>query len=122
MPAPAIRKISETILDFGEPLISQLDPSQSQETVHAIFEIVVTVWNCHVLATPRWGQPKFLADLQDRLQNSQMPPEMVDAHRALALRRTEHFAKDYRAVGDWSVYQDNGKWRLRCDARPPQPL
>jgi hypothetical protein len=63
MRAPAIRKISETILDFGEPLISQLGPDQDQETVHATFEIVVTVWNCHVLATQRWGQPKFLADL-----------------------------------------------------------
>jgi hypothetical protein len=122
MRAPAIRKISETILDFGEPLISQLGPDQDQETVHATFEIVVTVWNCHVLATQRWGQPKFLADLQHRLKDSRMPPEMLDAHRALTLRRVEHFAKDLRAVGDWSVYLDDGRWRLRCDARAPPPL
>ena len=121
MSAPAVRKSSETILDFGEPLISQLDPSQTKETVHRIFEIVIMVWNAHVLATPRWSQPQFLADLQVRLLDPRMPPEMIEAHRVLADRRAKLFAKDLRAVGEWSVYHDGGEWRLRCDARAPQP-
>ena len=55
MPLSAVRKISETIVDFGEPLIHQLDTAQPYEVVRSTFEIVVLVWNAHEMAMPRWG-------------------------------------------------------------------
>jgi len=122
VPAAVVRKISETIIDFGERLVGQLDPGQTEETVHTTFEIVITIWNAYVMATPRWGQPRFLADLQDRLRDPQMPPELIEAHGLLAERRTKHFAKDLRAVGEWSVYQDGSGWHLRCETRAPKAL
>lgn len=48
-----------------------------------------------------------------------MPAPMVAAHKELSHRRTERFASDARAVGDWSSTQESGQWRLRCDARTP---
>lgn len=122
MPTRPIRKISETIIDFGEPLTGQLDASQPHEVVHATFNMVVLIWNAHVMATPRWDQPRFLADLQERMRDPSMAPEMVEAHLLLAQRRAELFKTDTRAVGEWSIFQDNGIWRLRCDARSPLPI
>ena len=119
MSAQPVRNISETILDFGEPLFSQLDPALPLDAVQSIFEVVVTVWNAHVMAMPRWGQPRFLADLHERMQDPQIPPEMVDAMRTLSQRRLERFANDGRAVGEWSLVMETGQWRLRCDARVP---
>lgn len=119
MPVPAVRKISETIVDFGEPLSGQLDADQPYETVRSTFEIVILVWNAHVMAMPRWGKPKFLADLQERAQDPQMPAPFAQAFELLSQRRAQRFATDARAVGEWSVIQQSGQWRLRCDARAP---
>lgn len=120
MPTPAVRKISETIVDFGAPLIEELGPDAPPEAVRAAFEFVVLVWNAHVCALPRWGQPRFLADLQRSLQAC-TPPDgaKVEAFRVLSQRRSEHFATDARAVGEWSVETRAGRWHLRCDARAP---
>jgi hypothetical protein len=46
---------SEAILDFGEPLFSQLDPALPLDAVQSIFKIVITVSNAHVMSMPRWG-------------------------------------------------------------------
>ena len=119
MSAPPLRKISETILDFGEPLISQLDAEQPLDVVRSTFEIVIMMWNAHVTAMPRWGQPRFLADLHERIRDPQMPAELVEAIRMLSQRRLERFATDGRAVGEWSLVMQSGEWRLRCDARAP---
>jgi len=119
MLAPPVRKISETILDFGEPVLCQLDSALPLDVVQTAFKIVITVWNAHVLATPRWGQPQALADLHERMRDPQMPPDMVDAMRALSQRRLERFASDGRAVGEWSLVMEADQWRLRCDARTP---
>ena len=119
MLAPPLRKISDTIVDFGEPLLGQLDASQQEEVVRATFDLVILIWNAHVMALPRWGQPKFLADLHERLRGTDTPNEMIDAVRTLSQRRLERFATDARAVGEWRVAVQQGQWQLRCDARVP---
>jgi len=106
MPLPAVRKISETIVDFGGQIIQQLDPDLPYEVVRSTFEVVILVWNVHVMAMPRWGQPRHLTELHRRLQDPQMPAPMVGAFRELSHRRTERFASDARAVGDWSMAQE----------------
>ena len=119
MPAPPVRKISETILDFGEPLLIQLDADAPKEAWESTLTIVVTVWNAHVTAMPRWGHPQFLADLHAKLGEPDAVPELVDAIRTLSQRRLELFASDGRAVGEWSLVGRPGAWSLRCDARAP---
>lgn len=119
MSAPPVRKISETILNFGEPLLSQIDASLPLDAIQTVFKVVITVWNAHVLAMPRWRQPKPLADLHERMRDPQLPPDMVNAIRTLSQRRLELFADDGRAVGEWSLVMEADEWRLRCDARVP---
>ncbi len=119
MPVPVLRKICETIIDFWEPLIGQLDADQPCEVVRSTLEIVIMVWNAHVMAMPRWGQPRFLVDLQQRLRDPQMTAPMVEALRELSQWRAGRFAGDARAVGEWSIAFESGRWRLRCDARAP---
>ena len=119
MPAPPVRKISETILDFGEPLLSQLDADAPKDVLESTLTIVITVWNAHVTALPRWGQPQFLADLHTQLSSADALPELANAVRTLSQRRLELFASDARAVGEWSLVGRSGGWSLRCDARAP---
>ena len=64
MPVPVLRKISETIIDFGKPLMGPLDADQPCEVVRSTFEIVIMVWNVHVMAMPRWRRPCGRLDRQ----------------------------------------------------------
>ena len=117
------RKISETIIDFGEPLVSELASGMPLEMIRSTFEMVITVWNAHVTAMPRWGRPQFLADFEQRLGDPQMPLEAAVALRALSERRSlPRFASDDRAVGEWSLVGGAKGWRLRCDAREPSTV
>jgi hypothetical protein len=89
MSAPRVRKISETILDFGDPLLGQLDAALPLDVIRSTLKIVITVWNAQVMAMPRGGPPQFLADLHERMRDPQMPREMVEAMRTLSQRRLE---------------------------------
>lgn len=112
------RKISETIIDFGAPLISDLDPGQPLEIVRSVFAIVIAVWNAHVMAMPVWGRPQLLQQLGELLQAPGTAPQLIDTCAQLAARRQEHFAQDPRAVGEWSVaIEQRGRVRLHCEAR-----
>jgi hypothetical protein len=123
--APAIpsRKISETVIDFGAPVLADLKRTESIEVLRATFELVITVWNAHVTAMPVWGKPEHLDRLQRVLHSPGTPKEMIRAVHALTARRREHFAEDPRAVGKWSVTIDSGGGvRLHCDAHVPPSL
>lgn len=124
-PSPAIpsRKISETIIDFGAPLIFDLDRNQPIEIVRSVFTIVIMVWNAHVMAMPVWGKPQLLEQLDKLLRTPGTAPEMLKACKELAARRQQFFADDPRGVGEWNVQFDNaGRVRLHCDARIPPSL
>ena len=117
------RKISETIIDFGAPLIADLDPGQPLEIVRSVFAIVITVWNAHVMAMPVWGRPQLLQQLGELVQAPGSAPQLTDTCAQLAARRQAHFAQDPRAVGEWSVTIDpQGRMRLHCEARVPPAL
>ena len=117
------RKISETIIDFGAPLIGELDKNQPIEIVRAAFEIVITLWNAHVMAMPVWGKPQLLEQLGDLLRIPGTAPELIETHLELTARRRQHFADDPRAVGEWNVAFDHrGRVRLHCEAHIPPAL
>jgi len=123
--APAIpsRKISETVIDFGAPVLADLARTQSIEVLHATFNLVITVWNAHVTAMPVWGQPESLDHLERILLSPAAPKEMIRAVHALTARRRAHFADDPRAVGEWNIkIESGGGVRLHCDAHVPPSL
>jgi hypothetical protein len=114
------RKISETILDFGEPLLSRFEAETPIEVYRKAMMIVITIWNAHVMAMPIWGKPRHLEDLEAvfrRVPELPGEPAMLDL---LAKRRREMFGTDPRAVGLWDlVLDDQYGLKLRCDARLP---
>ena len=122
-PAIPTRKISETIIDFGAPLIFDLDKDQPIEIVRSVFTIVIMVWNAHVTAMPVWGQPQLLEELGKLLLTPGAARELIDTCAELSERRKQHFAEDPRAVGEWKVEFDHaGRVRLHCDARIPPSI
>jgi hypothetical protein len=94
------RKISETILDFGEPLLSRFDETLPIDVMREALMTVITVWNAHVLAMPLWGEPKHLERLTECLSGPGVPEELRGALDALTRRRSERFKDDPRAVGE----------------------
>jgi hypothetical protein len=73
------RKISETILDFGEPLLSEAITEDTPiAVVREIYKLVVLVWNAHVAATPRWADPGHLQMLQQIAASPQTPDTVLE--------------------------------------------
>lgn len=115
-------KISETIIDFGEPLFSQfVQPPPTAELLRAPFEIVIGVWNAHVMAMPSWGKPELLEWLEDIVYSRTAPSPLMAMFEQLTLRRLEErFAHDPRAVAVWDIVLNSaGERRFQCDGRIP---
>jgi hypothetical protein len=114
-------KISETIMDFGDPLFCLFDqPPPSPELLRVPFEIVLAVWNAHVMAMPCWGKPELLVWLQDIYYRSPETAPMLNTFEQLARRRYAKFADDPRAVGAWDLIVNSaGEPRFQCDGRIP---
>lgn len=116
-----MRKMSETILDFGEPVLSMWqrafnEPPPIDVMKHALL-FVLTVWNAHVMATKIWGKPQYLTMLHKQFADSPSHREMVEL---LSRRWHERFSDDARAVGNWDIVPDGGDGhKFQCDARWP---
>jgi hypothetical protein len=94
------RKISETILDFGAPLLKQFDFEMPILATHAAYELVVSVWNAYVTATPRWGRPEFLDQLRRTAYSPEAPRQLAEAFETLSERWRTQFSDYQFAVGE----------------------
>lgn len=112
-------KISETILDFGEPLISEAITEDTPiAVVREIYKLVVLVWNTHVAANAPRGDPSYLQMLQQMAASPQMPSEARDWIGKLSNRWREEFADAKYCVGHWHVkIKDDDTLSFYCDAR-----
>ena len=109
--------MSETILDFGAPLLSTFNEPPPIETMKNALEFVLAVWNAHVMATAIWGKPHHLEALRKAFEASPSHREMLDI---LGRRWRDHFAEDARAVANWDIIADGkGGHVSQCDARWP---
>jgi hypothetical protein len=115
----AERKISETILEFGEPFLSEaITEDTSIAGVREIYKLVVLVWNAHVAATPRWGDPAYLNKLQQIATSAHMPPEGRACIEMLSNRWREKFSDAKYCVGEWHVkIKHDNTLSFFCDAR-----
>lgn len=113
------RKISETILDFGEPLLSEAITEETPiAVVREIYKLVVLVWNAHVAANAPRGDPTYLQMLQQMAASPQMPSEARDWIGKLSNRWREKFADAKYCVGHWHLkIKDDDTLSFYCDAR-----
>jgi hypothetical protein len=109
------RKISETLLDFAQPLIAMIDTHTTEEQLRQGFVIAVTIWNAFVFDKARectqYGEMlnHALGDLWTSL------PVL----KALVERRQRLFADDMRAISDFRVRFADGELRAWAQARRP---
>jgi len=117
--------ISDTILSFGEPVLQRLRESSeppSLDTIKRALEIVITIWNAHVMATDHWGHPEHLADLRRLALDENTTRETASTLAMLIDRRTQRFGDDIRVVSKWDLaFDDLGRHRFDCTARLPDP-
>lgn len=116
-----MRKMSETILDFGDPFLSMWQRTFNEpppiETLKNALLFVIGIWNAHVMATPVWGKPRFLTIMREQFKDSPSHLEIIDL---LSRRWHERFSDDARAVGHWDIVADGeGGHKFQCDARWP---
>ncbi len=117
--------ISDTILSFGDPLMQRLRESTeppSIEIIRSALEIVITIWNAHVMATEAWGHPEHLLDLQQIALDPNTTSDTASTLVMLTERRFERFADDLRVVSKWDLsFDELGRHRFDCTARLPDP-
>jgi hypothetical protein len=111
------RKISETFLDFAEPLLAPLGAEATEHEMEEALKIAFTVWNAVVFdavnRNSRWvDQVRVLAGLD---------PHFRPLIEQLVARKQTLFGDDHRLVGGYQLYRHHGELRLRAEARQPNP-
>ena len=109
------RKISETFLQFAEPLLTPLGTSATKEQMNQVLQIAFTVWNAVVYESVN-SDTQYLQMARD-LTNGQ--PEIGALINQLIQRKRRLFGDDHRLVGEFKLTLKNGELNLRVEARDP---
>ena len=117
------RKISETLLEFGEPMLGLLEEPTVEE-FRAALSIVIVVWNAHGLSMSATSDRRVylekLAEYRQRVAEQGAPATVLAGFDALDASRVTDYADDPRCVGEWDLVPDDaGDFKLKCDARLP---
>jgi hypothetical protein len=112
------RKISETFLDFSSPLLETIGGAATKGQVEKVLQITYTVWNAIVLDTAK-GCGKNISMLRETTKSDQMTSLLIEQ---LISRKRDLFADDLRLIGEYSITQKKGEWRLRAEARDPSTI
>ena len=108
------RKISETIIMFGEPILRELPNNPTKEEVERAFRIIISAWNSVVL--DKWNKNrKFEKAFLNTLRS--IPAESSHIPKRLIKRKKRKFSMDPRAVGEYWVIEENGEMVFRAEAR-----
>jgi hypothetical protein len=106
--------MSETILEFGEPILQELSGDASKEELEAAMRLIVSAWNAVVLDD--WNKTtRAETELLKALKP--MPKEFESIARKLIKRKRRKYSSDPRAVGNYWVIQKNGELVFRAEAR-----
>lgn len=107
-------KISETILQFGEPLIAELDESCARHEFDQCLRVVISVWNAVTLDKVE-GTDRWTTSLHEHAGSG--PPELNGLLQELVERKKTLFGDDVRGVGEHWIRGENGDFVFGCDAR-----
>ena len=107
------RKISETFLEFAEPLLVPLGPSATEHEMNQALQIAFAVWNAVVYETAN-DDTQYLQMLQDLTAGQ---PEIVALVNQLIERKRYQFGNDHRLVGHFELTIHEGELNLRAEAR-----
>ncbi len=109
-----IRKISETILDFGSAVFQSLPEDASKCQFEASARVVVCAWNAVVL--DEWNK----TDKNEKtllFTLTEEPKEIQLIVKRLIKRKKKKFSKDPRGVGHYEIVDRGGELIFRAEAR-----
>jgi hypothetical protein len=109
------RKISDVIIEFGEPLLSQLDLEDKFEMEGAI-KLLVTIWNA--VALDHQEKSRRYEDELVRLLNENSSEFNKIAFK-LIKRKKRKYSNDPRTVGNYQIVEQEHGLTLRAEARLP---
>ena len=117
------RKISEALVEFGEPVLGLLKEPTLEE-FRAAISIVIVVWNAHGLsmtaASDRSVYLEKLAEYRQRLAAMGAPATVLAGFDALDASRVTDYTDDPRCIGEWDLIpNDLGGFEFQCDTRLP---
>lgn len=109
------RKISETFLEYAQPLLVPLGPRATEHEMNQVLQIAFTVWNAVVYETVN-ADTQYLDMLQDLAAGQ---PEVIAIVNELIERKRDKFGSDHRLVGNFQLTIQKGELNLRAEARDP---
>lgn len=108
-------KISETFLEFAEPILGTEIGSLTAEETEKGLSIAFVVWNAVVYDTVH-GNTEWVTRLRKQVELDSQLTVLIDG---LITRKQTRFGHDLRLVGKYEIVETNGEWRLRVEARSP---
>ena len=110
------KKISQTLIEFVEPLLEIADETVSQDQIRSLFQIGVGIWNAATLEQSGDGDA-LLEKLRGEIERGG-EPLMTTIVDDLIRRKRSLFAHDLRLVGHYElVFDEWGGFKLRAEAR-----
>jgi len=107
------RKISETFLDFADPIMETLPEDVSAAQMDRTLKIAYTVWNAMVLHEVK-GDRHYLDLIQAAVGQD---PDVTTLVSALMERKRTRFRSDHRLIGIYEIIEKHGELILRADVR-----
>ena len=99
------RPISGVLLEFARPLLEGVGLDSSIDSLRAVLQIAVVVWNAVTVAA--WGNERdFMDEAERSLVEGGVHPVMLVQVRALAERKRTQFGDDLRGISEFQVERD----------------
>jgi hypothetical protein len=108
-------KISETFLEFAEPILGNEIGSLTAEEIEQALRVPFVVWNAVVYDTVH-GNAEWVTRVREQVAQDPQLTLLIDG---LITRKQTQFGHDLRLVGKYEIVETNGEWRLRVEARSP---
>jgi hypothetical protein len=112
------RKISEVFLEYSSPLLDTIGEGVTPQQIEKALRITFSVWNAIVLDTVK-GDTKYISMLKETVKGYPMESSLIEQ---FILRKKELYSADLRMIGEYSVTEKIGEWRLRVEARDPYTI
>jgi hypothetical protein len=109
------RKISESFMEFAEPLVVPLGTEATAAETEAALKIAFTVWNAVVYADAV-GETQVLDDVR---KATAQEPDLAALIGGMIERKRSLFGDDHRLVGDYKFIERDGRKMFRVEARAP---
>lgn len=109
------QKISQTLIEFAEPLLAMLEENYSQRELEGALKLAVNIWNACVL--DQWQQTSQHVEAIQRAVSNSGNAISTSIVAALIVRKRVHFGNDPRAITNECVIVRDGNFVVRAEAR-----